>query len=230
MKLLKLPFAKKILPCLASLLIRGISRTTHLKIEGEEEIDKLRLNKERLLYVFWHGRQFLLVWYIQRKNPISLLSSLSSDGEIQARILAKFGYDIVRGSSAKGGVSGLLGLKERVLSGNDIGLAADGPRGPAYLVKDGIIFLAKKLNMWIAPLTSSSHRGWIMKNAWDEYLLPVPGSRAIIKFGKPYKPEGGISEETNILKERLDLLTKEADLHPNKISLPQRYGGTENDF
>ncbi|MEK9150172.1 MAG: DUF374 domain-containing protein [Candidatus Desantisbacteria bacterium] len=212
MKLHKLPFVKNILPQVASLFIRGISRTTHLAIEGEEEIDRLRLNKERLLYVFWHGRQFLLVWYIQRKNPISLLSSLSSDGEIQAQILAKFGYNIVRGSSAKGGASGLLGLKERVFLGDDVGLAADGPKGPAYFVKDGIIFLAKKLNMWIVPLTSSSHPCWTMKKAWDEYLLPTPGAKAIIKFGKPYKPEGEIEEEAKILKEKLDTLTKEADL------------------
>ncbi len=212
MKLHKLPLVQNILPSIASLLIRGISRTTRLTVEGEEEIDRLRADKERLLYVFWHGRQFLLVWYIQRKNPISLLSSLSSDGEMQAQILAKFGYDIVRGSSDRGGVSGLLGLKERVFSGNDIGLAADGPKGPAYFVKDGIIFAAKKFNMWIVPLTSSSYPNWTMKKAWDEYLLPVPGSRAIIKFGKPYKPEGETSEETKILKERLDTLTKEADL------------------
>ena len=192
MKLQRLPLAKNILPSIASLLIRGISRTTKLTVDGEEEVDRLRLNKERLLYVFWHGRQFLLVWYIQRKNPISLLSSLSSDGEIQARILAKFGYNIVRGSSAKGGVLGLLGLKERVLSGYDIGLAADGPKGPAYLVKDGVVFLAKKLNMWIVPITSSSHPCFLMKKAWDEYLLPAPGAKAIIKFGKPYKPEGDL--------------------------------------
>ena len=201
---------------MASLFIRGISRTTRLSIEGEEEIDGLRANSEKLLYVFWHGRQFLLVWYLQRKNPISLLSSLSMDGEIQARILTKFGYNIVRGSSAKGGASGLLGLKERVSLGNDIGLAADGPKGPAYLVKNGVVFLAKKLNMWIVPLTSSSHPCWIMRNAWDEYLLPAPGAKAIIKFGKPYKLEGEIEEEVKILKEKLDILTKEVQHYTPK--------------
>ncbi|MEK9150173.1 MAG: hypothetical protein AAB267_09040 [Candidatus Desantisbacteria bacterium] len=36
MKLHQLPFAKKILPPVASLLIRGISRTTHLSVEGDQ--------------------------------------------------------------------------------------------------------------------------------------------------------------------------------------------------
>ncbi|MEW6681165.1 MAG: lysophospholipid acyltransferase family protein [bacterium] len=207
MRLTKIAFADKILPIGAEAIIQGISRSLKLKVIGEEMVKDL---DGRVLYAFFHGRQFLLVFYMRKRN-ISLLSSLSRDGEIQARILKKFGYEIVRGSSAKGGVEGIIGLKRKVLQDYDIGLAVDGPQGPCYSVKDGIIFLAKKLSLYIVPLTSASFPAHIFKNAWDKYQIPYPFGKGVIIFGEPYKPKGEIEEEKENLKEILISLTKEAE-------------------
>ncbi|MEW6481942.1 MAG: DUF374 domain-containing protein [bacterium] len=207
MRLTEIAFADKILPIGAEAIIQGISRSLKLKVMGKEMVKDL---DRRILYAFFHGRQFLLVWYMRKRN-IALLSSLSRDGEIQAKILKRFGYEIVRGSSAKGGAEGIIGLKNKVLQGFDIGLAVDGPKGPCYSVSDGVIFLAKKLNLYIVPLTSSSYPSYTFKNAWDKYQMPYPWSKAIILFGKPYKVEGEIEEEKESLKERLILLTEEAE-------------------
>ncbi|MEW6679915.1 MAG: DUF374 domain-containing protein [bacterium] len=207
MRLTEIAFADKILPIGAEAIIQGISKSLKLKVMGEEMVKDL---DRRVLYAFFHGRQFLLVWYMRKRN-IALLSSLSRDGEIQAKILKRFGYEIVRGSSARGGAEGIIGLKNKVLQGFDIGLAVDGPKGPCYSVSDGVIFLAKKLNLYIVPLTSSSYPSWTFKNAWDKYQMPYPWSKAIILFGKPYKVEGEIEEEKESLKERLILLTEEAE-------------------
>jgi hypothetical protein len=216
MKLVKIPFAKQILPKFAFSLIQGIGRTVRLKVIGEERINELKEKGESLLYAFWHGRQFLLVYYMQ-KRKISLLSSFSADGEIQARTLSLFGYDIVRGSSARGGAKGLFGLTKKVSAGYDIALAADGPTGPVYSVKDGVIFLAKKQSMWIVPLTSSSRPSHIVRSAWDRYLLPAPFSSGVVMFGEPYKPLAEIEEEKENLKRALDALTRDADSFVKKF-------------
>jgi len=207
MGFLKVQWADRILPILASGVIKGIGKSIRLKTLGEEMIKGL---DAKILYAFFHGRQFLLVWYMRKRN-IALLSSTSRDGEIQARILKRFGYEIARGSSTRGGVSGIIGLKKRVESGYDIGLAVDGPTGPCYSVKDGVIFLAKKLGLYIAPLTSSSNPSWTFENAWDKYKMPYPFSKGIILFGKPYKPEGELQEEKERLSDVLISLTKMAD-------------------
>ncbi|MEW6104054.1 MAG: lysophospholipid acyltransferase family protein [bacterium] len=207
MRLTEIAFADKILPMGALAIIKGISNTLKLKVIGEEMVKDL---DTRVLYAFFHGRQFLLVWYMRNKN-ITLLSSLSRDGEIQARILKRFGYEIIRGSSARKGAEGIIGLKNKVLQGFDVGLAVDGPRGPCYSIGDGVIYLAKKLSLYIVPLTSASYPSWTFKNAWDKYQMPCPFSKAIILFGKPYKVQGEIEEEKESLKERLILLTEEAE-------------------
>lgn len=207
MRLTEIPFANSILPIASQALIKWIGKSMRLKVIGEERIGT---GDSKKLYAFFHGRQFLLVFYMRKRN-VAILSSTSRDGEIQARILKRFGYEIVRGSSKRGGASSIINLRKKVLEGFDIGLAVDGPRGPCYSVKDGIIFIAKKLGLYIVPITSSSTPSYTFKNAWDKYLLPYPFSQGIIIFGKPYKVNGEIEEEKRILKETLVSLTNEAD-------------------
>lgn len=54
------------------------------------------------VYSFWHGNQFPMMLSNQ-KSSIVIMVSCSKDGEILSRILRKFGYLTVRGSSSKGG-------------------------------------------------------------------------------------------------------------------------------
>src|SRR5512144_1103842 len=58
---------------------------------------------------FWHGQQFsLLRW--RRRRPTVALVSLSRDGELQSRALAQVGLAIERGSSSRGGATGLKAI------------------------------------------------------------------------------------------------------------------------
>lgn len=205
MRLLKIPFANRILPIAGLSVIKGIGKSSRLKVIGED----LSLDG-KILYAFFHGRQFLLVEYMRKRN-IALLSSTSSDGEIQAGILKRFGYEIVRGSFRRKGVGGIIGLRNKVLEGFNIGLAVDGPQGPCWAVKDGIIFIAQKLGLYIVPITSGSSPSYTFKNAWDKYQIPYPFSKGIIIFGEPYKPKGEIAKEKEILSNTLISLTKRAD-------------------
>lgn len=195
-----------------------MNKTLRLKVIGEEEVKQLHQEGKKLIYAFWHGRQFMLVSYLSHRQ-IALMTSLSRDGEYQSRILKRFGHRIVRGSYTRGGVRGLLGLLKEMRAGYDVGFAVDGPLGPIYEVKEGVIYAAKKETGlkpekgYIVPLTTSAKKKWIFEKAWDKYLLPYLFTQGVIIFGKPYQvsKEADINQECKILKEKLDAITKQAD-------------------
>jgi hypothetical protein len=58
----------------------------------------------------------------------------------------------------------------------------DGPRGPAGIVKPGVVMLAYTADAAIVPLHVSANRAWIM-NSWDRFLIPKPFARVRIEFG-----------------------------------------------
>ena len=61
----------------------------------------------------------------------------------------------------------------------------DGPRGPIYKAKPGILYMAMKLELPIVPLTFSADQAWVLEQSWDRYLIPKPFSRCCVAIGKP---------------------------------------------
>ena len=156
---------------------------------GKEISDRLTAEGNNVIYAFWHGRQFLL-FHNYRNSGIIIPASESRDGEIQAGVLQHFGFDVVRGSSKRKGDRALLGLVDGLRKGKNIALAVDGPRGPIYEVKQGITYLAGKLNKPIIPVATSAKRFWILEKIWDKYMLPVPFTRGVIVYGEPIIVQG----------------------------------------
>ncbi len=190
-----------------------------LKIKYYFHPDFLKLDRTKVFYGFWHGRQFLLVpsfgsWHI------SLMSDLSWAGEIQTRILSRFGYVVVRGSSKRRGAQALLAMKKVIEKGTAGAFALDGPSGPIYKSKPGIIFLAQKMGYPIVPLTTSADRAWILKKTWCRYLLPKPFARCYVAMGKPIWV---LKKQTGLTAEELDRIlidwTAQADQKVGRISL-----------
>lgn len=177
----------EILSLLGWFFILFLGKTIRLRVVGEENLKKVK-KRGSFIYAFWHGRQFLLV-YKHRGEGISVLSSLSLDGEIQARVLSRLGCRIVRGSSSRRSVGGILELRKEIEKGNPIALAVDGPKGPGFKVKEGVVFLAQKTGVPLLPLTGYAHPAKFFSRAWDNYLLPYPFSRGVIVYGKPFEPK-----------------------------------------
>ncbi len=175
---------EKLISYIGWALITAWSRTVRTRHVNKEITDRLKSEGKNLIYAFWHGRQFLL-FHDYRNTGLVIPASESRDGEIQAEILMRFGFSVVRGSSKRKGDRALLGLVDGLRKGKDIALAVDGPRGPIYEVKQGITYLAGKLNKPIVPVSTSARRSWILKKIWDRYMLPVPFTRGVIVYGEP---------------------------------------------
>jgi lysophospholipid acyltransferase (LPLAT)-like uncharacterized protein len=69
-------------------------------------------------------------------------------------------------------------------AGYSPGVTVDGPKGPKYLVKPGVVFIARQMGLPILPVTFASSANWIADN-WDRTILPKPFSRMRIVVGAP---------------------------------------------
>lgn len=208
-----------ILSWLAWLFIQFIGKTSRIKIVNYEVVKRIKESKKNIILSFWHGRQFLLV-YTHRFKNIGIMTSLSRDGNLLTAILSKFGYFCIRGSSTRGWLSATRKIAEKIEEGRDVALAVDGPQGPVYKVKPGVIYLAQLTGSIIVPLSSSARYKKIIPRSWDEYFLPFPFNRAVVIYGNPIevKKEDRWEDKINELEKEINSITEEADrlVHPVK--------------
>lgn len=186
-----------------------------IQCHGIEHIDAVEADGGRAILVFFHGRQFLLTGYLVGRK-LTVLSSLSRDGELQADVMSGLGYAVVRGSASRGGARGLIGLKKKMDEGYHATFAVDGPKGPLHEVKPGAVYLAKKSRAPIIPMISSAHPAHVISGAWDLYLLPFPFSKGVALFGPPITldpdtSDSAMARDSAVVKKALLELQARAD-------------------
>jgi lysophospholipid acyltransferase (LPLAT)-like uncharacterized protein len=145
--------------------------------------------KENYIGAFWHNRllifPFVLRRFFSNRRGATLISA-SRDGELLADAIKRFGFDVVRGSSSRLGASGILQLTEVVGSGRDAVITPDGPRGPAYELGPGIIFLAQKSGAAVLPMNMEYSSCWRLKS-WDRFIVPRPFAKVRVIIGQPHR-------------------------------------------
>ena len=99
-------------------------------------------------------------------------------------IATVLGYQTIRGSSSRKAVSGLLAAMKHVRAGNKFSIAIDGPKGPIYEVKDGIIAISKKTNTKIVPIVTTPKRFYTFEKAWNKARFPYPFNSIEVKVGE----------------------------------------------
>jgi len=111
------------------------------------------------------------------------MTSRSFDGEYIARIISRFEYVPVRGSSSRGGAGALLEMHQMLEQGRSAAFTIDGPRGPRYVAKPGPVLLARNTGVRIVPFYIALDRPWVLRS-WDGFMIPRPFSRALVRVGK----------------------------------------------
>ncbi|MBI4404209.1 MAG: lysophospholipid acyltransferase family protein [Deltaproteobacteria bacterium] len=147
------------------------------------------------LYAHWHGDELLLIGAYAHSR-MAVMVSTSRDGQMLNTMLKLLGYYVVRGSSTRGAVGGLKGLIDNSNKKDcSASLAVDGPRGPVYRVKPGILKLAQMTSRPIIPGAAAASRRYIFKKAWNRCYLPWPFSKCIVIYGKPVWVDKELSDE-----------------------------------
>ncbi len=109
----------------------------------------------------------------------------------------------VRGSTSRRGHQALRELTTWARRDYDLAITPDGPRGPCYVVQEGVIALAQLTGRPIVPV--SFNLKWkIQTKSWDRFQIPLPFSRCEMIFGQPIRVPRG-ADEAEREKLRLEL-------------------------
>ncbi|MEE8165029.1 MAG: DUF374 domain-containing protein [Myxococcota bacterium] len=202
---------------LSSGLLRLLGATWRLRVLGNDPRSPTAMGESPTVHLAALFHETLLPSaYLFRDRGYSVAISRSRDGDLIEATLYGLGYSQpARGSSSKGGSTALLSLVRMIESGTTVSVLVDGPRGPAWVSKTGIIALARLTGLPIQPVAFSA-RPAIRLKSWDQSLVPLPFARVVCAFGEPLIVDdvGDERHERNATREldrRLGALHHEAD-------------------
>ncbi len=194
-----------------SLMMKSICKSLRLSISDSNGVFTCTWNKPTI-YIGWHNRLLCLPYFLPitcRKNNFALTSQ-SRDGEYIADYLKSINFQIIRGSSSRGGMKALIQLKKQLENGSSVMIAVDGPRGPKYEVQQGAAWIACKTGAPIVPLSLNTKKHWKLKS-WDSTQIPKPFTEAELVAGDHFYVESDNKSEFDsalkTIKERLMEIT-----------------------
>ena len=185
-----------------------------LDLEGFETFEEAFARMPPSINAFWHNRLFLMTWF-WRNFESGIVVSDSFDGEYISRTAQRFGYAVIRGSSTRGGSRALKQMVGLTKGGLRMSLTVDGPLGPRYKVKPGIILLAGKTGVPIVPMLPEAKKFWEV-GSWDRLQIPRPFTRAKMFVGEPVfvseeDAESRLKQKLGELQDKLDDLVRKGE-------------------
>ncbi|MCB8944999.1 MAG: hypothetical protein H6658_14710 [Ardenticatenaceae bacterium] len=165
-------------------------KTARWQVEGAANLQAARENGRPILFALWHGQIALLFMYGHRFfEPAKF--TLVAVGDERHDILGRLGSRIgvkthavdMQGNPVAAGRATLRVIKA-MKEGHDSLIAPDGPDGPAYQPKPGVIYLAQKAEAIILPLGIWTRQAY-QRQRWDHYLVPYPFAQCHMVFGTP---------------------------------------------
>lgn len=202
------------LPWLVRVVFRALVRTWRVEIvAGEDVFAELLASRRPVVWCLWHNRivagaAFLVRHMVPAGIDLAMMSSASRDGGLPAAVVAGHGVRVVRGSSSRGGARALRELVRlaRVERSSPI-LVPDGPRGPVYRIKPGVIAASAATGAPILCAGFAANRAWVL-GSWDRLVVPKPFARVTVALAAPLsvprRPSAAESDRlTRELEERL---------------------------
>jgi lysophospholipid acyltransferase (LPLAT)-like uncharacterized protein len=171
-----------LLSSIAAGLVWMIGRTLRASISYEDGAIRGVDDIHPGIFPFWHRCVLPAAWLF-RKRGLAVMTSQSRDGEYIARVISRFGFLPVRGSSSRGGQRALLELRDLLAQAHGVAFTIDGPRGPRYVAKKGPVWLARMSGVPITAFYVAVERAWVLKT-WDAMVVPKPFSRILVRVGR----------------------------------------------
>jgi lysophospholipid acyltransferase (LPLAT)-like uncharacterized protein len=164
-------------------LLRVLHSTWRVREINSSGWRELRRTQKPFIFALWHGHLLPLVVQ-HRSQGVKILISEHRDGEMIAQIAARLGLPSIRGSTTRGGARALLAMCDALVSGNEVAVTPDGPRGPARRFASGALVAAHRAGAPIIPIGVSASRAWRLKS-WDGFMIPKPFARVTVAYGDP---------------------------------------------
>ncbi len=168
---------------LADGLHRGLTATYRTRFLSDSYAKRrARGERVRCIYAAWHETLWHGIGALRGEGVCTVVST-HRDGEMIARMMARQGFRLARGSSTRGGAQAMRDVL-RVSKEQDVDFCftIDGPKGPRREVKDGVLFTAAMTGLPIVPYTAMAQSCWRL-NSWDRLTIGKPFSPVVVHFG-----------------------------------------------
>lgn len=165
------------------LLLRLLYSTWRVREVNGAGWRALRAERRPFVFALWHGQLLPLV-VRHRSQGVRILISEHRDGEVIARIATSLGLAAIRGSTTRGAARALLAMCDALVSGDEVAVTPDGPRGPARKFASGAIVAAHRAGAPIVTIGVSASRAWHLRS-WDAFMIPKPFARVTIAYSDP---------------------------------------------
>ncbi len=201
------------LPIIIKWVPRFILWTSRIKIVGLEQFYE-EVDKRPSIVMLWHNRIAItpsfLGHYVKRTSTYTSFVSQSRDGEWLARLTESYpGGATIR--VPKNDKHESLRKFIKALKKSVVLATPDGPTGPIYTMKPGVILAAQMSKAQIFSFAWSASKYWQLRS-WDEMKIPKPFGKITIGFDTPFlvkpKKEASLAEQTQYAEERLRSFTK----------------------
>ncbi|MDE4134877.1 DUF374 domain-containing protein [Phaeobacter sp. QD34_3] len=197
--------------------VRFAYRTSRWQRSGFEEMDACVARGEPVIFVLWHQRLIMAPYLFDTSlGRICALTSAARAGRLAGQILVRLGFETIPMSSHKRHVALSREVLRRTKEGCSIGIAADGPRGPARISSGVPITWARMTDCRVFTVAFAERR--VLKlPTWDRQMLPLPFSRGVLICQEwqevvPKKPTDDEAESLRqSLEASLDEITDRAD-------------------
>ena len=176
--------------------ITALCKSLRIIKQNDDVIGKLEKKNQNYILAFWHCTM-ILPWYLHGTPDFAALTSKSKDGDLLAKILKKWKYQVVRGSSSTGGDVALGIMVDYAKNNYSIAITPDGPRGPRHKFKAGAIVTAKKSNIPVVLAGVGFNRKKVLTN-WDKFEIPYFFTTAKVVYSDPIYVDSNLTyEETS---------------------------------
>jgi hypothetical protein len=171
------------------LVYRPLSFTWRITCREPQAMHDALDERQPFILAHWHGDLFALAVLVKRYRLITI-ASRSKDGRIMGTLLRLLGARVSEGSSSKGGAAALKGLIRVMREGYNCSFAVDGPRGPIYKLKPGVLETSRVVHCPIYYASVSCDRAFHWHRSWDRTYVPKPFAHIDVQWRGPLPAVG----------------------------------------
>jgi lysophospholipid acyltransferase (LPLAT)-like uncharacterized protein len=167
-----------------------VSRTSRYVVCGKEHFEEAWAEGQPVIFAAWHGTTMMGLCYFFRfysDHRYAALVPADRRGNTLStwfRLLGIEPYSVDHYSTSLSQARGVVHFVRAVKRGANALINPDGPDGPPYVVKPGVVYIAQKTGAPLLPGAAFTATKYTL-NRWDRYSVPLPFSRIAIVVGEP---------------------------------------------
>jgi len=157
--------------------LRLVRATSAWEEDGYDAVSKALAEHGAVILVFWHQRTFATPYVFDTKSARGRsLNADSRPGRVARAMLHRFGFETIAMPKGRRGRSALREVLRGLSNDVSIGIAVDGPRGPARQAKAYAVQWARASGKPVFVFSYAAQR-FISWPSWDRLMLPLPFTR-----------------------------------------------------